>query len=101
MKAPRQKEWIKDLPDGFQVYFRLVTFFGRVVGFSASLSHGGECITRYDTAHGFAHRDVLGRQNALIRKESYETLSLKEVFLHANRDLSENYASYYEFYIAH
>ena len=37
----------------------------------------------------------------LIVKERYDRMNLKEAFDHANRDLSENYASYYDFYQSH
>ena len=32
---------------------------------------GWECATRYDYAHGFAHRDVLGRRAGLLYKRSF------------------------------
>lgn len=39
------------------------------------LVYEDECITRYDTAHGFANRDVLGRKSGLIEKRSCESSS--------------------------
>ena len=49
----RTKEWIKYLPDGFAIYVTLRTFLGNISGFSLVLVKDDECITRYDTAHGF------------------------------------------------
>jgi hypothetical protein len=97
----REKDWIKDLPDGFTIYFYLKTFLGQIVSFSVVLLKDGECVTRYDTAHGFVHRDVLGRKNAFLHKEVYNDLTLKEGFRQAKEDLSANYARYYEYYETH
>jgi hypothetical protein len=101
MLVLRTKEWIKYLPEGFAIYLTLRTFLGNINSFSVVLVKDDECVTRYDTAHGFVHRDVIGRRNALIMKERYDRMNLKEAFDHANRDLSEKYASYYDFYQSH
>ncbi len=63
------------------------------------LVHEGICIARYDTAHGFAHRDVLGKKSALIRKETYDSLSVREVFEHAINDFTENYRDHLAFFL--
>ena len=97
----REREWIKHLPDGFTIYFYLKTFLGQIVSFSAVLLKDGECVTRYDNAHGFVHRDVIGRENTSMHKEIYSTLTLKEAIKRANDDLSENYLRYYEYYANH
>jgi hypothetical protein len=59
----RTREWTKYLPDGFTIQVFLKTFLGQIVSFSVVLLKDGECITRYDTMHGFAHRDVMGRKS--------------------------------------
>lgn len=93
----RKKEWTQYLPDGFTVEAVLTTFLSRIVSFSVVLLKDGQCISRYDTAHGFAHRDVLGRKSASpLRKIKYR-MPLTEVFNHARRDFTENYAKYYEY----
>lgn len=98
----RERDWIKYLPDGFTIYFSLKTLLGQIVSFSVVLIKDDQCIARYDTAHGFAHRDIMGRKSAApIGKERYDTLTLKEVFRHADEDFSENYAKYYEHYQRH
>lgn len=96
-----RKEWIQELPDGFTLYVWRQTVRGRIKGFSVVLIYGGECIARYDTAHGFAHRDVLGRKFALIAKERYETLSMREAFHHAIHDLKTNFRQHLAFYLGH
>lgn len=98
----REKEWIKDLPDGFFIFFRLETYHGEILSFTAALLRDDQCITRYDTAHGFPHRDVLGRKSALtIKKERYDDFTLKEALRHADKDLSANYAAHYAYYESH
>ena len=97
----RERDWIKDLPDGFTIYFYLKTFLGQIVSFSAVLLKDGECVTRFDTAHGFIHRDVIGRKNGFLHKEKYSDLTLKEGFKYANEDLSANHTRYYEYYENH
>jgi hypothetical protein len=57
------KRWIQYLPDGFMLYIGKQTYKGRIASFSVALIFEDECITRYDTVHGFAHRDVLGPRN--------------------------------------
>ena len=96
-----RKDWIKNLPDGFTIYARRTTTRGEMTDFAVVLIYGGECIARFDTAHGFAHKDVLGRKSALIRKEKYDNLSVKEAFEHAINDLSENYEAYLQFFLEH
>lgn len=97
----RERDWIKDLPDGFTIYFYLKTLLGQIVSFSAILLKDGACVTRYDTAHGFVHRDVIGWKNGFLRKEKYTDLTLKEGFRQADEDLSANYERYYEYYENH
>lgn len=98
----RRRVWTKTLPEGFTIQADLNTLRGEIVSFSVVLVKDEQCITRYDTAHGYAHRDVLGRKSdSPIDKVLYDTLTLKEVFNHANKDLSENYAKYYEYYKSH
>lgn len=102
MATIREREWIKHLPDGFVIYFYLKTHLGELLSFTAALLKDGECITRYDNAHGFAHRDVRGRKAAdTITKQTYSGLTSKEVLHYANQDLTENYAKHYEYYQSH
>jgi hypothetical protein len=95
-----KKEWIKDLPDGLQLFVFQDSFFGIWYGFSVVLIYNNECVTRYDTAHKRAHRNVLGQRKGLIKKEWCENMSFKQAFEHALNDLSINYQAYLEFYLA-
>ncbi len=83
------------------LYIGKQTDKGRITSFSVALIFEDECITRYDTAHGFAHRDVLGRKSALIEKRICENLSDRQAFQYAIRDLETNFRAYYAFYLAH
>ena len=55
----RERDWIKYLPDEFTLYFSLKTLLGQVVSFSVVLIKDDQYVARYDTAHGFAHRDIM------------------------------------------
>ena len=52
------------------------------------------CVTRYDTAHGQAHRDVLGKSSGLLEKQWLLELTFNEAFDYALGDLKKNYADY-------
>ena len=54
-------------------------------------------VVRYDTAHGFAHRDRMNRQGEEIRKETVgEGLSLKEALNLGEQDIKANWPRYRE-----
>lgn len=95
----RPKEWEIPLPDGFKILVWKRKFLGKWLDFGVVLIFEGECVTRYDAAHGTPHRDVLGKKSGLIRKEKCSTIALKEAFDHAIRDLTKNFRTYFEFYI--
>jgi hypothetical protein len=95
------KRWIQYLPDGFMLYIGKQTDKGLITSFSVALIFEDECIARYDTAHGFAHRDVLGRKPALIEKKICENVTNRLAFQHAISDLQPNFREYYAFYLAH
>jgi len=100
-----EKEWEIFLPDGS----RIIVFMNRnrsyicsfVVALISLVNDREECITRYDTAHGQSHRDVLGKKAGLIEKNWLLTLNDKEVFEYAIKDLKENYESYIQFFCEH
>ena len=94
------KDWIIYPSDGYELLVRQNSFLGIWYGFAVILVFNDECVCRYDTAHGIAHKDVLGKKSGLIRKEWCESLTFKEAFSHAIHDLSENYQTYHDFYIA-
>ena len=54
------KDWLEWLAEDFTLFVIRDSFEGKLRSFSVVLMHDGVCISRYDTAHGYAHRDVLG-----------------------------------------
>ncbi len=98
------KEWI--IPRGlFAILIRRETQGGQPFSFAVILMayHGGEWlnVTRYDTSHGFAHRDVVGVNEALRHKISMPTLTHKQAFRHAICDLEQNAEIYLADFLAH
>jgi hypothetical protein len=72
---------------------------GKWIGFAVVLVFEGQCVTRYDTAHGRPHRDVLGKEKGWMGREICTiNLELKAAFEYAIDDLSANYKSYYAYF---
>ena len=98
------KEWTIELENA-QIYIWRYTVRGVVVSFAVVLiawtEEDWECVTRYDYAHGFVHRDVLGKSAGLLYKQTFPGLTLGEVFHHAIRDCKENCEKHIEFFLAH
>lgn len=53
-------------------------------------------VVRYDTAHGFFHRDFYSPLGKQKRKEEIGVSDLKEAVLFADKDLRKNYEEYIE-----
>ena len=102
--AVPQKQWIIELGDA-RILVSRATARGNVESFAVVLlvwtDAGWECATRYDCAHGFAHRDVLGRRAGLLYKQSFAGLTRAEIFRHALRDFQKNHPACIAFYLAH
>ncbi len=56
------------------------------------------CVVRYDTAHGFPHRDVLGKKAGILAKEPFLGSSKKEVMHYAIQDFKTNAENYIRFF---
>jgi len=99
-----EKEWTIPL-GGFALIVRRHTIGGRVHSFATILIAflGGKWtdITRYDTAHGYAHRDVLGRIEGLRGKLPTPMLDYNQAFQYAIRDLEQNAQTYLADFLAH
>lgn len=99
-----EKEWTIPLGD-FALILRRVTVAGKVTAFAAVLIvfYDGKWrdITRYDTAHGYAHRDVLGRIEGLRGKLPMSILNYNDAFRYAILDLEHNADTYLADYLAH
>ena len=52
------------------------------------------CVTRYDTSHGFAHRDILAFDGRLVAKELVEEQDFALAFEQAYLDIVNNYERY-------
>ena len=52
--------------------------------------------TRYDTAHGVPHRDVLDKRGRILRKDWLAGMTVEEALTHAKDDLLQNYERYIE-----
>jgi hypothetical protein len=59
------------------------------------------CITRYDTAHGYAHRDVIGLTEGLRGKIPCPTMSHDKAFQYALRDIQTNADIYLADFLVH
>ncbi len=55
-------------------------------------------VLRYDTAHGFAHCDIL-HHSGKVEKISMPMLDYKEALTYADDDLSQNWQTYRERYM--
>lgn len=90
-------------PDGENRYRHYhVSEKGKVVEFriqyEAYLEGKWYAIVRYDTAHGFAHRDVM-HPDGTVTKTSFQPLDYATMLTYGERDLKRNWASYRENYI--
>lgn len=98
------KEWTIELGDK-RIYIWRLTESGMVIAFAVVLivwtGDDWECVTRYDCAHGFAHRDVLGKDAGLLYKQTFPRLTFEQVFHHAIRDCQENHEKHLRFFLAH
>jgi hypothetical protein len=98
------KEWIKAFEE-FALLVDRTTIRGSVTIFSVVLLVylEGEWIdiTRYDTAHGVPHRDILGKKQGLRFKRWMDDIDINNVFEYAIRDGTENARQYLADYLLH
>jgi hypothetical protein len=78
---------------------RIWTEAGRVVRFTVqyetTLAGERVPVVRYDTAHGYAHRDRLDRRGLVIAKDELSReLTLAEALTIADQDLRQNWRRY-------
>jgi len=81
------------------MHLRFVTERGRVVEFAvqyeANVDGVWYRVMRYDSAHGYPHRDVLDPQGNTVQKEPVN-LSYAEAFTFAYDDIEANWPRYRE-----
>ncbi len=83
----------RDTREGETTAFRVV--------FLAEIEGTRYCVTRYDTAHGYAHRDIMGRIEGLRGKLPCPTVSYSQAFHYAIRDIEQNAEIYLADFLAH
>jgi hypothetical protein len=103
--AMAYRAFSKHLPDDHLIEVERTLENGRITEFCVRLHYRGRCICRYDTAHGFAHKDVLRRRHSFLEKLRRKECLLekvdctymgeyKKVFEYALCDFTQNYAQY-------
>ena len=99
-----EKDWIVWLDHECRVEVEKHSRGGQVVGFRivllAVIEGVTHCVTRYDTAHGFAHRDVLAFGGRLTGKDLMEETDFALAFEQAYFDIILNYERYLHDYQA-
>ena len=55
-------------------------------------------VIRYDTAHGYAHCDILNYRGK-IKKIRIQTMNYKEALIYADEDINKNWYAYCERYL--
>jgi hypothetical protein len=93
-----EKDWIVWLDRACRVEVERHSRGGRVTGFRivllADIDGIMHCVTRYDTSHGFAHRDILAFGGRLVAKELVEEQDFALAFEQAYLDIVNNYGRY-------
>ena len=95
-------EYFRLLDDENRIRVKFYTERGRVDKFSVQYeSHiegSWEAIVRYDTAHGFAHKDVM-MPNGSQKKESVDVGDFGSAMTYAQEDLLQKLEQYRDDYL--
>jgi hypothetical protein len=93
------KQWEIPLQSGMRLLIDRRAVAGKVVGFRvvllAQIDGKTRCLTRYDTAHGYAHQDILDENEKPLAKLLLATEDLNEALHHAIHDLKTNSERYF------
>ena len=99
-----EKEWTVAFGE-FALIVRRTTVRGDMSDFAvvllAHISGEWTNITRYDTAHGTPHRDILGANQGLRFKRWMDDIQFSEAFDYAIRDCTENAEAYLADFLSH
>ena len=68
------------------------------VQFEAHIAGRWRPIVRYDSAHGFGHRDLM-HSDGTTTKTSFQYWDYAEVLIYGERDLKQNWRAYRENYL--
>ncbi len=93
----------------FSIYLEdsiiVVWFFtkkGEITDFSvallAEIDDKSQCVAPYDTAHGYAHKDVLGKKMGNLAKEPFLDSDKEKAFHHAVQDFKTHFKDYISFF---
>jgi hypothetical protein len=100
-RQPADVEYEDALDDAAQEWRRMRIWLagGQVVRFTVqyetTIAGARVPVVRYDTAHGFAHRDRLDRRGRTIAKDELgRGLALADALTLADRDLRQNWRRY-------
>ena len=98
----RTKTYIFQLSDKDRKRHEHLIDRGRVSGFIVQyeilLNERWVPVVRYDTAHGFAHKDIIG-SDGREEKIFIGIADLNEALIMADRDINENWERYKERYL--
>jgi hypothetical protein len=104
--GPILKKHVIELEEGFRIVAEYWWLPGKIARFAIILIFpyeaklGYHMVCRYDTAHNFAHLDLLNQKGKVMEKVAIPSnLKYKEAFLYAQDDLKKNYKRYWEKYI--
>jgi hypothetical protein len=95
----------KHLPDEHVIFAEYTLNRGVMAKFCVRLEYKGECVSRFDNAHGYPHQDILGRKPTgwlrrfrkenLIDKVDCRSIGMnEEVFQRALDEFSNHFARY-------
>jgi len=94
------REWEIELDDGMVLLISRLTIHGRVKRFRvvlvANVNGRLRCLTRYDTAHGYPHQDILDKEENVLAKMVIPTDDLNTAFRYAIHDLKTHALRYLE-----
>ena len=66
-----------------------------VIRLMARTENGDQCVARYDTAHGQAHRDIVSPSGRLLQKDWLIDMSFAEAANYAIHDFKDNHEAYF------
>lgn len=99
-----RKDWQKWLSESCFVFVERTTCCGKVADFRivllVEIAGRLHCATRYDTAHGYAHRDVLRFDGSVLRKEPMQENDFDLAFDAAYADICSNHERHIAAFLA-
>ena len=97
-------DWQKWLSESCFVFVERITVGGKLTDFRvvllAVIGDRLQCVTRYDTAHGFAHRDILRFDGSLLRKEPMQENDFDLAFDAAYDEIFSNHERHLAAFLA-